>query len=238
MIKIQQLVIVLALHSNPSTLYNCMIFRHTGIHFLLACFGASHCLIWKLINMSLLFCFLSPLLGLLTEVLRPWRVTAIPLLPVYHQHTDRGGPQSSQPAQDRKQWTNRYVHFFINLSECNPMNTAGTNIVGLLQNIPSSLKHIMAIINGCIHNACQKWKITLLYCHSHSLYTYLCFIFFLVYAVYSISQSRELWVLGWTLTVWSGYKTILSVLASVLMCNWTHRYSALGWGRYSHLMGI
>lgn len=52
----------------------------------------------------------SPLPGLSTEILWPWRVTALPVLPVYYQHSDRGGPQSSQPAQDWKQWTYRYMH--------------------------------------------------------------------------------------------------------------------------------
>lgn len=79
---------------------------------------------------------------------------------------------------------------------CNPMIPAGTNIIGLLQNIPSSLKLIMASINGCIHNGCQKWKVTLLYV--------ICIFMLYFFGVYSISQSWDLWLLGWTLTFWSG----------------------------------
>lgn len=58
----------------------------------------------------------SPLPGLSTEVLRPRRATALPVLPIHHQHSDCSRPQSSPPAQDWKQWTYRYMPFKLNLS--------------------------------------------------------------------------------------------------------------------------
>lgn len=104
----------------------------------LHCLGVSSCLVWKMMNMSesLFFsislhtCHLflhhpptpppslqhSPLPGLSTEVLRPRRATALPVLPVHHQHSDCSRPQSSPPAQDWKQWTYRYMPFKLNLS--------------------------------------------------------------------------------------------------------------------------
>ena len=100
----------------------------------LHCLDVSSCLVWKVINMSesLFFsislhtCHLilhhpptlahSPLPGLSTEVLRPRRAAALPVLPVHHQHPDCSRPQSSPPAQDWKQWTYRYMPFKLILS--------------------------------------------------------------------------------------------------------------------------
>ncbi len=88
--------------------------------------------VWKSLLLCLLshlpslfaspFCFIFPPLlcppppltpsslpCLSTEVLRPRWAAALPVLPVHHQHSDRGRPQSSPPAQDWKQWTYRYA---------------------------------------------------------------------------------------------------------------------------------